>query len=67
MPTVRVNGVDHEFDGDPQLPLLWYLRDVLGLITTPELVVVDTPAASAVSDATAIAAQCEATLVASSR
>ena len=31
MPTVRVNGVDHEFDGDPQLPLLWYLRDVLGL------------------------------------
>lgn len=31
MPTVRVNGVDHEFDGDPQLPLLWYLRDILGL------------------------------------
>ena len=31
MPTVRVNGVDHDFDGDPQLPLLWYLRDVLGL------------------------------------
>jgi len=31
MPTVRVNGVDHEFDGDPQFPLLWYLRDFLGL------------------------------------
>ena len=31
MPTVRVNGVDHEFNGDPQLPLLWYLRDFLGL------------------------------------
>jgi isoquinoline 1-oxidoreductase alpha subunit len=31
MPTVRVNGADHEFDGDPQLPLLWYLRDFLGL------------------------------------
>jgi isoquinoline 1-oxidoreductase alpha subunit len=31
MPTVRVNGVDHEFDGDPQLPLLWYLRDFLAL------------------------------------
>jgi isoquinoline 1-oxidoreductase alpha subunit len=31
MPTVTVNGVDHEFDGDPQLPLLWYLRDFLGL------------------------------------
>jgi isoquinoline 1-oxidoreductase subunit alpha len=31
MPTVRVNGVNHEFDGDPQLPLLWYLRDFLGL------------------------------------
>jgi isoquinoline 1-oxidoreductase alpha subunit len=31
MPTVRVNGADHEFDGAPQLPLLWYLRDFLGL------------------------------------
>ncbi len=31
MPTVRVNGVEREFDGDPQLPLLWYLRDILGL------------------------------------
>jgi isoquinoline 1-oxidoreductase alpha subunit len=31
MPTVIVNGVEHEFDGDPQLPLLWYLRDFLGL------------------------------------
>lgn len=31
MPSVRVNGVDHQFDGDPQLPLLWYLRDFLGL------------------------------------
>jgi isoquinoline 1-oxidoreductase alpha subunit len=31
MPTVRVNGVNHEFDGDTQLPLLWYLRDFLGL------------------------------------
>jgi isoquinoline 1-oxidoreductase subunit alpha len=31
MPTVRVNGVDHQFDGDTQLPLLWYLRDFLGL------------------------------------
>lgn len=31
MSTVRVNGVNHEFDGDPQLPLLWYLRDFLGL------------------------------------
>ena len=31
MPTVRVNGADHQFDGDPQLPLLWYLRDFLGL------------------------------------
>ncbi len=31
---LKVNGVDRSFDGDPQLPLLWYLRDVLGLTGT---------------------------------
>ena len=31
---LRVNGVDHQFDGDPQTPLLWYLRDKLGLTGT---------------------------------
>jgi len=28
---VTVNGSPHEFDGDPATPLLWYLRDDLGL------------------------------------
>ena len=29
-----VNGVDREFDGDPEMPLLWYLRDIAGLTGT---------------------------------
>jgi isoquinoline 1-oxidoreductase alpha subunit len=28
---LTVNGVDQEFDGDPNMPLLWYVRDQLGL------------------------------------
>ncbi len=28
---VRVNGVERELDVDPEMPLLWALRDVLGL------------------------------------
>jgi isoquinoline 1-oxidoreductase subunit alpha len=31
---LQVNGVDRVFDGDPSMPLLWYLRDVLGLTGT---------------------------------
>jgi isoquinoline 1-oxidoreductase subunit alpha len=31
---LNVNGVERSFDGDPDLPLLWYLRDVLGLTGT---------------------------------
>jgi isoquinoline 1-oxidoreductase subunit alpha len=31
---LNVNGVDRSFDGDPDMPLLWYLRDVLGLTGT---------------------------------
>jgi len=31
MITLRVNGQEQSFDGDPSLPLLWYLRDELGL------------------------------------
>jgi len=31
---LKVNGADRSFDGDPDLPLLWYLRDVLGLTET---------------------------------
>jgi isoquinoline 1-oxidoreductase subunit alpha len=28
---LKVNGAARTFDGDPQMPLLWYLRDVLQL------------------------------------
>lgn len=30
----RVNGVDHSYSGDPEMPLLWYLRDELHLFGT---------------------------------
>src|SRR5438128_5773399 len=30
----KVNGVEHAFDGDPEMPLLWYLRDTLQLTGT---------------------------------
>ena len=29
MPAITVNGVRHELDADPQMPLLWALRDLL--------------------------------------
>jgi aerobic-type carbon monoxide dehydrogenase small subunit (CoxS/CutS family) len=28
---LKVNGVEQSFSGDPEMPLLWCLRDVLGL------------------------------------
>jgi isoquinoline 1-oxidoreductase subunit alpha len=31
---LEVNGVQHSFDGEPDMPLLWYLRDVLALTGT---------------------------------
>ncbi|HYZ33665.1 MAG TPA: (2Fe-2S)-binding protein [Crenalkalicoccus sp.] len=34
MPTLTVNGRPVEFDGDPEMPLLWYLRDIQGLTGT---------------------------------
>jgi isoquinoline 1-oxidoreductase subunit alpha len=34
MVTLRVNGQERSFDGDPAMPLLWYLRDELGLTGT---------------------------------
>ncbi len=34
MVPLTVNGVGHEFDGDPNMPILWYLRDELGLAGT---------------------------------
>jgi len=30
----KVNGRGQTFDGDPEMPLLWYLRDILGLTGT---------------------------------
>src|SRR5260370_11874762 len=34
MVKLQVNGQAQSFDGDPSMPLLWYLRDELGLIGT---------------------------------
>ena len=31
---IKVNGVDRSFDGDSEMPLLWYLRDILRLTGT---------------------------------
>ena len=31
---VRVNGAEHRLEVDPEMPLLWALRDVLGLTGT---------------------------------
>lgn len=31
MITLKINGMQRQFDGDPEMPLLWYLRDVAGL------------------------------------
>jgi isoquinoline 1-oxidoreductase alpha subunit len=30
----KVNGHAQTFDGDPEMPLLWYVRDILGLTGT---------------------------------
>jgi isoquinoline 1-oxidoreductase alpha subunit len=29
--SLRVNGAEHRVDADPEMPLLWVLRDLLGL------------------------------------
>jgi len=34
MIALKVNGVECSFHGEPEMPLLWYLRDVLGLTGT---------------------------------
>jgi isoquinoline 1-oxidoreductase alpha subunit len=34
MVTLKVNGQERSFDGDPTMPLLWFLRDELGLTGT---------------------------------
>jgi isoquinoline 1-oxidoreductase subunit alpha len=34
MVAVSINGIEHRYDGDPDMPLLWFLRDELGLTGT---------------------------------
>jgi isoquinoline 1-oxidoreductase subunit alpha len=34
MITLKVNGTNRQFDGDPEMPLLWYLRDILDMTGT---------------------------------
>jgi isoquinoline 1-oxidoreductase alpha subunit len=31
---LKVNGVSREYEGDPQMPLLWYVRDLLEMTGT---------------------------------
>ena len=31
---IKVNGTSHQYDGDPEMPLLWFLRDVLDMTGT---------------------------------
>jgi len=30
----KVNGIERTYDSDPEMPLLWYLRDIAGLTGT---------------------------------
>jgi len=34
MVALRVNGQEKNFDGDPSMPVLWYVRDILGMTGT---------------------------------
>ena len=34
MATVTINGKEHTFDGDPNMPLMWFIRDSVGLTGT---------------------------------
>jgi isoquinoline 1-oxidoreductase subunit alpha len=34
MTTIRINGTSRNLDADPQMPLLWAIRDILGLTGT---------------------------------
>jgi isoquinoline 1-oxidoreductase alpha subunit len=34
MITLRVNGTEHRLDADPEMPLLWVIRDLIGLTGT---------------------------------
>ena len=34
MTTITVNGKQHQIDADPNMPLLWVIRDIIGLTGT---------------------------------
>jgi isoquinoline 1-oxidoreductase subunit alpha len=34
MTSIQINGVQHDVEVDPQMPLLWAIRDILGLTGT---------------------------------
>jgi len=34
LPQIKINGVHHTIDADPQMPLLWAIRDIVGLTGT---------------------------------
>ena len=34
MVSLKINGESRDFDGDPNMPILWYVRDELGLSGT---------------------------------
>jgi isoquinoline 1-oxidoreductase subunit alpha len=34
MPRISINGIEHDIDADPQMPLLWAIRDIVGLTGT---------------------------------
>ena len=34
MPQIQINGVKYSVDADPQMPLLWAIRDIVGLTGT---------------------------------
>jgi isoquinoline 1-oxidoreductase alpha subunit len=34
MPRISINGTEHDVDADPQMPLLWAIRDIIGLTGT---------------------------------
>jgi isoquinoline 1-oxidoreductase subunit alpha len=34
MPQIKINGTPHDVNADPQMPLLWAIRDIIGLTGT---------------------------------
>jgi len=34
MPQIKINGAAHNIDADPQMPMLWAIRDIVGLTGT---------------------------------